>query len=140
MRCLNTIRQWSKNHQQMPCDSPEIVRVGGETCIRLKWWRGSVHVDSLKRWFRDAGVKIFQIETTLNNDTFPAPWDFLQKREWEMNAKERMLLLGTKKISRQGSKKNGTIYLPKHSGPLRIDLHPSWRSRRSSQSDYCQRL
>ena len=31
----------------------------------------------------DTGVKIFQIETTLNNDTFPAPFDFLKKREWE---------------------------------------------------------
>ena len=28
---------------------------------------------------RNAGVKIFQIETTLNNDTFPKPFDFLQK-------------------------------------------------------------
>ena len=50
------------------------------------------------RLIRDAGVKIFQIETTLNNDTFPEPWDFLQKREWEMNAKERLFLLGTKKF------------------------------------------
>ena len=33
------------------------------------------------RLIRDAGVKIFQIETTLNNNTFPEPWDFLQKRE-----------------------------------------------------------
>ena len=30
-----------------------------------------------------AGVKVFQIETTLNTDTFPKPFDFLQKREWE---------------------------------------------------------
>src|SRR4029453_10339922 len=27
----------------------------------------------------DAGVKIFQIETTLNPDTFPPPFDFLMK-------------------------------------------------------------
>ena len=31
----------------------------------------------------DAGVKVFQIETTLNTDTFPTPFDFLAKREWE---------------------------------------------------------
>jgi len=41
-------------------------------------------------------VNIFQIETTLNTDTFPAPYQFLQKREWEMNAKDRAMLLGTK--------------------------------------------
>ena len=34
----------------------------------------------------EAGVKVFQIETTLNTDTFPAPFDFLAKREWEWNA------------------------------------------------------
>ena len=35
---------------------------------------------------RDSGVKVFQIETTLNTDTFPTPFDFLSKREWEWNA------------------------------------------------------
>jgi len=43
------------------------------------------------------GVKIFQIETTLNNDTFPAPFDFLQKREWEWKAKDRASYLATAK-------------------------------------------
>jgi hypothetical protein len=40
---------------------------------------------------RDAGVKIFQIETTLNNDTFgqSGPMSVLQKREWEWNARDR---------------------------------------------------
>jgi lactate racemase len=36
-----------------------------------------------------AGVKVFQIETTLNNDTFPKPFGFLQKREWEWTARDR---------------------------------------------------
>ena len=35
------------------------------------------------------GPKIFQIETTVNNDTFPSPFDFLGKREWEWNARDR---------------------------------------------------
>ncbi|EQD52697.1 hypothetical protein B1A_12609, partial [mine drainage metagenome] len=30
---------------------------------------------------KEAGIKIFQIETTLNNDTFPKQFEFLQKRE-----------------------------------------------------------
>ena len=38
---------------------------------------------------RKAGVKVFQIESTLNNDTFPKPFDFLQKREWDWTAKDR---------------------------------------------------
>ena len=38
---------------------------------------------------RDAGVKIFQIETTLNTDTFPSSFAFLAKREWEWTARDR---------------------------------------------------
>jgi lactate racemase len=41
------------------------------------------------------GIKIFQIETTLNNDTFPKPFGFLQKREWEWNARDRASYLAT---------------------------------------------
>ncbi len=45
---------------------------------------------------RDAGVNVFQIETTLNNDTFgeKGPLSVLQKREWEWSARDRMAFLG----------------------------------------------
>ena len=46
------------------------------------------------RLIRDAGVKVFQIETTLNNDTFPEAFQFLQKREWEWKAKDRLAFMG----------------------------------------------
>jgi hypothetical protein len=42
-------------------------------------------------------VNVFQIETTLNNDTFPAPFDFLQKREWEWSARDRATYLASKR-------------------------------------------
>jgi len=47
---------------------------------------------------RDAGVKIFQIETTVNNDTFgrEGPLALLQKREWEWSARDRMQFLAMK--------------------------------------------
>jgi hypothetical protein len=44
---------------------------------------------------REAGVKIFQIETTINTDTFPSPFDFLSKREWEWSARDRATFLAT---------------------------------------------
>src|SRR3954454_11580165 len=44
---------------------------------------------------RDAGVKIFQIESTLNTDTFPSPFDFLSKREWEWTGRDRATFLAT---------------------------------------------
>jgi lactate racemase len=46
---------------------------------------------------QDSGVKIFQIETTLNNDAFPEPFSFLQKREWEWNTKDRVSFIGASK-------------------------------------------
>ena len=47
---------------------------------------------------RDAGVKIFQIETTLNNDTFGTngPMAVLQKREWEWTARDRASFVAMK--------------------------------------------
>ncbi|MGI9622316.1 MAG: lactate racemase domain-containing protein [Acidimicrobiales bacterium] len=40
---------------------------------------------------RDSGIKVFQIETTVNNNTFgyDGPLSMLQKREWEWSARDR---------------------------------------------------
>ncbi len=46
---------------------------------------------------KESGPKIFQIETTLNNDAFPDPFGFLQKREWEWSAKDRISFIGASK-------------------------------------------
>ena len=48
------------------------------------------------RLIRDAGVRVFQIETTLNTDTFPEAFSYLQKREWEWTLKDRVGFLGAK--------------------------------------------
>ena len=37
----------------------------------------------------EARVQIFHIETTLNNDMFPGPFDFLAKREWDWTARDQ---------------------------------------------------
>ena len=44
-----------------------------------------------------SGVKVFQIETTVSNDTFPSQMAFLQKREWEWKARDRATYLGVTK-------------------------------------------
>lgn len=46
-----------------------------------------------------SGPKIFQIETTINNDVFgtEGPMSVLQKREWEWTAKDRFTFLGMQK-------------------------------------------
>lgn len=47
---------------------------------------------------RSSGVKIFQIETTLNSNTFgtSGPMSVLQKREWEWTARDRATFIAMK--------------------------------------------
>ena len=47
------------------------------------------------RLIADSGVKIFQIETTLNTDTFPSQFGFLQRREWEWSLRDRATYMAT---------------------------------------------
>ncbi len=49
------------------------------------------------RLLKTEGVKVFQIETTLNNDTFPSAFRFLQRREWEWAARDRASYLAVSK-------------------------------------------
>jgi lactate racemase len=41
------------------------------------------------RMIAASGVKVFQIETTLNNNAFPDPFSFLSRREWEWSLRDR---------------------------------------------------
>jgi hypothetical protein len=45
----------------------------------------------------DGAVKVFQIETTLNNDAFPSQYGFLTKREWEWSLRDQATYLGVKR-------------------------------------------
>lgn len=59
----------------------------------------------------DSGIKIFQIETTLNNDTFPKPFDFLQKREWEWSARDRLAFVAaTAGLNRMSSRMKRNLF------------------------------
>ncbi len=63
--------------------------------------RSAIH-DSCKRMgdvLRNAGLKVFTIETTLNNETFPKPFDFMNKREWEWSVREQVTYLAAKKAN-----------------------------------------
>jgi hypothetical protein len=62
---------------------------------------------------RDAGVKVFQIETTVNNNVFgtEGPMSVLQKREWEWNAKDRASFLAMSKgLKRMPSKAKRSVF------------------------------
>ena len=55
---------------------------------RSNWRQGKV--------LKESGIQIFQIETTVNNNTFgyDGPLAMLQKREWEWTFKDRISFLG----------------------------------------------
>ena len=42
-------------------------------------------------------LNIFQIETTLDNNVFPAPYEFLMKREWEWSVKDQASMLAMRR-------------------------------------------
>jgi len=52
-------------------------------------WRMGHHI-------AENGPKIFQIETTLNTDTFPSQFGFLQHREWEWSLSDRASFVATR--------------------------------------------
>jgi len=54
-------------------------------------------VTRMGRLLKASGVRIFQIETTLNNDTFPSQLGFLNKREWEWSSFDQGLMMAAKK-------------------------------------------
>ena len=51
------------------------------------------------RLIANSGVKIFQIETTVNADTFPSNLGYLNKREWEWSAYDQGLMMAARKAT-----------------------------------------
>ncbi|GLY74284.1 lactate racemase domain-containing protein [Actinoallomurus iriomotensis] len=47
----------------------------------------------------DEHVKVFTIETTLNNETFPSSMGFLNKREWEWNLRDQASYVAVKRAN-----------------------------------------
>ena len=88
---------------------------------KSNWRMGKVLVDS--------GVKVFQIETTLNTDTFPKQFEFLSKREWEWNARDRATYLGTAKSLSLAPTRLARKVLPVDRGAAPDDEHPVRRGR-----------
>jgi len=46
-----------------------------------------------------SGVKIFTVETTLNSETFPKQFGFLNKREWEWSIKDQGMMLAGRRAN-----------------------------------------
>ena len=55
--------------------------------------------DRMGRLLASNGLRIFTIETTLNNETFPKPFGFMNKREWEWSLADQGAYLAAKKAN-----------------------------------------
>ena len=76
---LASYKSLRHHHNPGPCSTAARSWTSTGSELHSSNWR-------MGRLIADSGVKVFQIETTLNTDTFPAPFGFLQKREWEWGA------------------------------------------------------
>jgi hypothetical protein len=61
--------------------------------------RSELHTSNWRmgRLIAASGVKVFQIESTLNTNTFPSAFSFLQRREWEWTVRDRASYLAVAK-------------------------------------------
>ncbi len=87
---VSSYRSLSFHHNPVTLQNTRSLMDRHNSDLHKSVWR-------LGKVLQDHGPKIFQVETTINNDAFPSPFDFLSKREWEWTAKDRALYLGTQK-------------------------------------------
>ncbi|MGH9154176.1 MAG: lactate racemase domain-containing protein [Acidimicrobiales bacterium] len=68
-------------------------------------WRIGRHIAA-------SGVKVFQVETTLNTDTFPGELAFLSRREWEWTARDRATYLAASKaLDRMPARARNALFM-----------------------------
>ena len=74
-------------------------------------------------------VKVFQIETTLNNDAFPSQMAFLQKREWEWGVRDRATFLAASRGLDASEPDGEKVDFPFDPGAPADDERPGRRGR-----------
>ena len=67
-----------------------------------------------------SGVRIFQIETTLNSETFPKNLGFLNRREWEWSAYDQGLMMAARKATRLAPPRARREFFRRIEAPYRI--------------------
>ena len=81
------------------------------------------------------GLKVFTIETTLNNNTFPDPFGFMNKREWEWSLLEQGTYLAAKKANDMAPVRDEAPDLDADQGAVRRDRDQRRRDRGGARAD-----
>ncbi|MFP5318607.1 MAG: lactate racemase domain-containing protein [Acidimicrobiia bacterium] len=101
---LTTYRSLRHHHNVHTLQHSRSVMDQHNSALHSSNWR-------MGRLIKDSGIKVFQIETTLNTDTFPPAFRFLQRREWEWTARDRASYLAVKKsLDRSPTKLSRPIF------------------------------
>ena len=87
---LTTYKSLRHHHNVHTLQHSKSVMDQTKSALHSSNWR-------MGRLIAASGIKVFQIETTLNTDTFPSTFRFLQRREWEWTARDRGSYLAVKK-------------------------------------------
>ena len=86
------------------------------------------------RLIAESGVKVFQIETTLNTNTFPEQFRFLQRREWEWTLADRAAFAGLVEGARAHTRPRRATDLPVDPRTAADDLGAGRRGRGGAQA------
>ena len=79
---ISSYRSLRHHHNARTLQNTRSLMDRHHSALHSSAWRIGRHIAA-------AGVKLFQIETTLNTNTFPDQFAFLSRREWEWTARDR---------------------------------------------------
>ena len=80
-------------------------------------------------------VKVFQIETSVDNNVFPKPYDFLMKREWEWSIRDQASMLGMRRGLAAAPRTAQAQALPRHALAVRPHRHQRGCRRAGPRAD-----
>ncbi|MEO6121620.1 MAG: lactate racemase domain-containing protein [Acidimicrobiales bacterium] len=79
---ISSYRSLRHHHNVRTLQNTRSLMDRHHSALHSSAWRIGRHIAG-------SGVKVFQIETTLNTNTFPDQFAFLARREWEWSARDR---------------------------------------------------
>jgi len=80
---ISSYRSLRHHHNVRTLQNTRSLMDRHHSALHSSAWRIGRHIAA-------SGVNVFQIETTLNTNTFPDQFGFLSKREWEWKARDRV--------------------------------------------------
>ena len=102
---ISSYRSLKHHHNARTLQHTRSLMDRHRSALHSSAWRIGRHIAA-------SGVKVFQVETTLNTDTFPEQFSFLYKREWEWTSKDRATFLAVSKgLDRMPARARNAVFM-----------------------------